>query len=367
MFTRLTLLVLCFGSSAWAQLDTSSAVLLRPSAANVEPEELDSTRYKIRVPESKRDDGEDAVEDHAPPPPKVKKVVVKSVAPEAPPLAPAPAPPPVQTPTTTLPPVTEQVRELILGGSADSIEEARKQIHPQDPRANVVSLSIAPAYFYEGSGSEYSFHRYNSNGPGFGLGMNLWLTPFFGLQSKYFSSVSASVRSGAVNSVPLEVQTFDAGVRFRKHFGYSRKAAQLSWGFDYHDRHDKISRDATDLVGSKASGLSLVLEGVVPSSVIYAHTFELGILPHMHHSEQSTGINVRSGDKSETNALSLSLGGTWTLDRTNQIFWRGQYSVERDLFEGSADTVDPHSGQTPSGVSVTESLMIFYFGFRWGS
>jgi hypothetical protein len=256
---------------------------------------------------------------------------------------------------------------LIMGGSAENIEEVRKQIHPEDPRANVLSIAIAPAYFYESSDSQYSFRRYNSNAPGLGLGMNLWLTPFFGLQSKYFTSVTASVRNGPADVAPLEVQTFEAGVRFRRHFGYSRKAAQMSWGLDYHDAHDKISRESTVNVGRKSSGLSVVFEGEVPSSVTYAHTFGVDIRPRLHHSETGTSIEVRSGDKSETNALSLSVGGEWTLDRRNQMFWRGQYSVERELFQGPADTVDPHTGLTPNGVSVTNNLLIFYFGFKWGS
>jgi hypothetical protein len=42
-------------------------------------------------------------------------------------------------------------------------------------------------------------------------------------------------------------------------------------------------------------------------------------------------VDVKSGGKSETNALSLSVGGDWTLDRRNQIFWKTQYSVERNF------------------------------------
>jgi hypothetical protein len=279
-----------------------------------------------------------------------------------------PAPPPAVTLSKEdeRPPVTVQVRELILGGSDEDIDEAKKSIHPEDPRSNMIGISIAPAYFYDGSASNYSYRNYHTDGPGLGLGMNLWFTPFFGIQSKYFTSVSASVKDGG-NMVPATAQEFQAGIRFRRHFGFTRKSAQLSWGIDYHDATGKISPDATSVIGHKTSGLSLSLEGEVPSSNTHAHLFEVSIRPSQHHSENSTGASARSGTKNETNEVMLSLGGQWTLDRRDQVFWKAQYSVERNLYNGKASEADPKTGATPEGVSVTNNLLIFYFGFKWGS
>jgi hypothetical protein len=409
VFLALSLVVLWFlGHQAWAQVDSSSAVLLRSSGKGPTRQTLDSSsRYKIRAPESSRKDDEDLDEKPGtfiPTPVPTKTVTVKSSASatnkevkaqstttvqvsEEPPTVkesvPATVPPPdlapqiqtlpkpqqaVEAPTEEKrPPVVEQVRELFMGGTQEEIEEARKQIHPQDPRANVLSIDVAPAYFYNDSNSGYSFRRYTSNGPGFGLGANLWFTPFFGLQSKFFSSVGASVRSGGTDMIPMDVQTFEAGFRFRKHFGYSRKAPQLLWGIDYTDATNKINSEATTVIGRKTSGLSLSFGAVIPTSNSYAHTMNVDIRPRLTHAEQSTSADVKSGGNSETNALSLSLGGEWTLDRRNQVFWKSQYSVERNLFKGEVSTMDPHNDQTPDGVSVTNSLFIFYFGFKWGS
>lgn len=367
---------------------------------------MNGSRYKIRQPESRKDVSEDDELDEkpgtyiaspVPPKGKVKKTEPKpetdtETKTEAPVTgaqqSPAeqtasPAPPAAQTPTTPPPaastdatppddanksntPVILQVKELLMGGNDQDIDEYRRQIHPEDPRANAISISIAPAYYYNGSSSEYSYRRYTSNGPGLGLGMNLWLTPFFGVQSKFFTSVSGSIRSDG-NDVPSEVQTFAYGIRFRKHFGYSRKAPQLSFGIDYYDGHNKISTDATTAVGRDSAGLSFAMEGEIPTSNTYAHIFEVDIRPKMHHTEKATGADARSGDKNETNAVNLSVGGQWTLDRHDQVYWKTQYSVERNLFDGAASKADPQTGLTPDGVSVTNSLFIFYFGFRWGS
>ncbi len=387
-------LVLLSGSSlAFGQLDSSSTILLRPTGVQKSAQSLDSNRYKVRAPESRPqrptfDDDPEIDETPGaeipaaitPPPPKKTESKPKEVAaqPAPKPIEPTATTEPIQVNQTQPPenktqtsapvgvPLTEQMKELLLGGTDKEIEDYQKRIHPQDPRQNVVNISFSPAYYYNDSDSRYSFRRYNSNGPGLGLGMNVWMTPFFGMQSKFFTSVSASQRNGE-SMVSTEVQAFEAGVRFRKHFGYSRKAAQLSWGIDYHDSQNKISKSSTSSIGRKSTGVSLSLEAELPKSVTYSTTMGVAIRPRMQHKEHNTGIEAQSGSKGETNAINMSLGGQWLLDRQNQLFWRGEYSVERNLFEGSASVADPTNDATPEGVSVTNTMMIFYFGFRWGS
>lgn len=403
-------------SLVWAQLDSSSAVLLRRGGKVPTKQNLDSSRYKIRAPESRKDEEEVGEKPGTviptPVNPKTKakstaKAVTEVTVSETAEPIPSPVPPEVKhgeegkeegkavvetapANVATLPAgekkasepqaaaqpevhqsevhvnVAQQVKNL-FGGTDEDIQEVRAAIHPEDPRTNVVEISMAPAYFYADSQSTYSYRRYSTNGPGFGLGMNVWLTPFFGVQSRYFASVSSGVRSGGTDMVPVDIQTFDAGLRFRKHFGYTRKAAHINWGIDYHDETNKIGREATTVVGRKSSGLALSLEAVVPTSVTYAHTLQVDVRPRMKHSEQATAVEVKTGSKAETNAVGISVGGQWTLDRRNQVYWRGQYSVERNLFKGSASQADPNTGNTPDGVGVTNNLMMIYFGFKWGS
>lgn len=386
---RFFILLTLVGASvgARAQLDSSSAVLLRTKSRTANPENLDLSRYKIRAPESRKDnsDEQDVTEKEgytipSPVPSQNQKAVTTKTVTQVSAPAPTPSPAPVTpqapqaseaTPSPAEPPanatVTDQVKELILGGNRNDIEDYQRQIHPEDPRANLVSVSLAPGYYYNDSQSAYSFRRYTSNGPAMGLGMNLWFTPFFGLQSKFFTTVSGSQRSGGLNQVPIDIQTFEAGVRFRRHFGFSRKAAHLSWGIDYHDGMNNISKTAVTAVGRKSSGLSVAVEGVIPTSVSYAHTILLEVRPRLRHVELNTGIDARSGQSNETNGLGLGLGGQWTLDRKNQFFWQGRFYVERSLYNGAASLVDPHNGQTPNGVSVTNNLLILNFGFKWGS
>lgn len=385
---HILLLTLIGPAAGHAQLDSSSAVLLRPSGRALAPEDLDSSLYTIRAPESKKEDvTEDREDKPASPVANTKPARAKNEASPktgpapspAPSLAassspaPAPAPPTAMpAPSTeadrkTQPAVTEQMRELIWGGSREDIDEYRRQIHPEDSRANVLDISFAPAYYYEGSDSPYSFRRYTSNGPGFGLGMHLWFTPFFGLQSNYFSSVTGSVSDGAGASVPLDLQVLEAGVRFRRHFGFSRKAPQLIWGIDYHETSERIGRDSTIHVGHKSSGFSLGVETKLPVSITYAHTFEIKIQPRLHHSERASGVMAKSGENNQANAISLGAGGDWSLDRHNLLYWKAVLRTERAFFQGQASLPDTQTGNVPSSVSVTDNLLIFYFGFKWGS
>lgn len=390
-------LVLFLGLTAKAHAQLDSTILLRSGGKTPSKQSLDSTRYKIRAPESRRDDENEEKPGSVIPTPVKKPAKTQPTEVTVPAQSePIPTPVPVESkpddrsepqPAVVVPspapqtepvvenkpsepaappPVTQQVRDLFLGGQED-IDEMKSKIHAQDPRANVVQISAAPAYYYNTSASGYSYRRYNSNGPAMGLGMNLWLTPFFGVQSRYFTNMSSSIRSGPSNMVPTDIQTLEAGVRFRKHFGTSRKSSYITWGLDYHDARNKIGKEATTAVGSKSYGLGLALEAVVPVTNGYAHTMQVNALPRLRHTESATGVNIRSGNKSETNGIGFGLGGQWTLDRRNQIFWKAQYTIERNLFKGDASDIDPVTGVKPTGVSVTNSTGVIYFGFSWGS
>lgn len=377
--------LLALSLPAAAQLDSTSAVLLRPSGKSPSKHNLDSSRYKIRAPESRRDEDGDEKPGTIIPTPVKKPVKVTTPAAEVVvPVANEPVPLPVpienkdvktETPVApapataveeTPPPVTQQVRDLFLG-EQEEINEYRTKIHSQDPRKNVVQISFAPGYYFNNSQSTYSYRRYNSNGPAMGLGMNLWLTPFFGIHTKYFTNMSSSIRSGGTNMVPTDVQSLEAGIRFRKHFGTSRKSSHLSWGLDYTDAVNKIGKDATTAIGRRSAGLGVALEAVVPVTNGYAHTIQVNAYPRLKHNEITTGATVKSGVKAETNGIGFGLGGQWTLDRHNQVFWKAQYTIERNLFKGAASAVDPHTGATPEGVSVTNTTGVIYFGFSWGS
>ena len=54
------------------------------------------------------------------------------------------------------------------------------------------------------------------------------------------------------------------------------------------------------------------------------------------------------------------------MSRESQLIYKLGWSVEKNLFDGPAAAVDSETGVTPSNVTVTNTLLNFPFGYRWG-
>lgn len=346
---------------AQSAFDPTSAGLLN-GGSSPEPDDLDSSRFKkVDKPaaETKKAKG-------APEPASQKSSVKATTKP-----SPTPSPMPSPTPSPTLAPtkgasIPDQMRNLIMGGNSDDIEAFRKQIHPDDRRNNHIELNFGPAYFYNNSTSNFSIRRFTSEGPAAEVGATGWLSPFFGIHADYFTALEASVDSnGPKQSVPLDVQNVEIGVRFRKHFGITRKAASINWGVDYIDRREKVPNDTIDRVSTDTSGLSLSLQADIPTSAGYAHIIGVEFAPRLVHIEES-GNNVHSGGKNDTDEIGAWVGGKIIFDRQNQIYWTFKQTLEQNTFDGQASAIDPKTGVAPDGVSITNSMSIFSIGYSWG-
>ncbi len=265
------------------------------------------------------------------------------------------------------PSLGEQVKVLLMGGNPEEIEDYKRQIDPRDRRNNRVELAVAPSYFYDNSSSNYSFRRLSSQGPAVSAEADGWLTPFLGLHAGYFSSLDSSVTSqGPKQTVNYEIQNMDFGINFRKHFGITRKAPSLTWQLRYVIQQSNVPADTPDRVSTTTSGLSVGLQADLPQSLSYSYVLGVEIQPKLVHSE-SSNADIHSGGSTDTNAVGAWIGGDWTLDRQNQVYWRVQERVEQNSFDGKANVTDPESGIAPSGVSVTRSTTLFSIGYRWGS
>ena len=91
-----------------------------------------------------------------------------------------------------------------------------------------------------------------------------------------------------------------------------------------------------------------------------------GLAPKLSHSELGTDLGLKSGNSPETNRFSFWFGGETKLARENQLFWQLNFSLEKNIFSGSANEIDPISNTTPTGVSVLSGWTLLKFGYRWG-
>ncbi len=377
-------------SPTFAQVDP----LLRSRGQAPEKEDLDSSRYSVRPTASKPvsapviiQQGNNTTAIINTPSPKVEAPIVapKVVELKAAEVKPADAKPvdskseevksngekPVdaEVKSEAKAGVGEKVQDIILGGTQEEVDDYRKILHPYDTRLNLFELSIAPTYIYNNSGSSYWFHNYYTSGPGISISAVTWFSPFFGLQTSYLSSMSTGLRADTTGSKNLKIdhQWFESGLRFRKFFGISRKSSQLTFGIDYADYQLKVPSDATQRVSSKTSGVKLSIETSIPSSNTVSWTLGMHLMPRAKYAEKSTALDLKSGTSSETNGIGASVGGRYTFDRFNQIYWKLTHSVEKTMFSGTANTTDPLTSVTPEGVSITNSFTIFSFGYIWGN
>ena len=364
-------IALSFSVTAFAQLDPSSKVLLRSSGPTPSMEDLDSSRYRVKpslLP----------TESQAPVPPKPKKSasvtvslptaaapdVVASSSPStdvreaASPPAPAPSPGPSS--------VSDRVQVYLLGGDGDSIQEYRRMLHPSDTRLNLLELSLAPSYGLLQSRSSYWPRNYLLSVPMVNVGARIWLSPFFGLQASYLSSLNGQVSTSpsGLNQTSFQTNRFGLGLRFRSFFGYSRRAASLVYGLDYEDWQAKISKDASQRTGFETSGFKLVLEANMPFTNSYSTTLGVELAPSLSHRESNGAVG--SGNSNRSTMISASLGGKYLFDRKNQVFWRVTQRLEQNAFQGPANAADPVTSSTPTGVMVNQSLTLFEIGFTWG-
>ncbi len=365
------------GFLASAQIDPTSAILLRGGSQAPDKTQLDRGRYTIRPGDNRTSTPVPAPVNKLPAKIEPKRPAAASESKSTSPSAPDMKIDVVETPKTAdgapgsnvEKNVTVQVRDAVLGGSPEEMAHYLGKVHEEDPRQNLLDLSVAPMFFYSDSSSNYWYRSYSTGGPGFQLGARIWASPFFAISASFANSLESSIYSqpGSRDRVAIDFSWFEAGLKWRNYFGVSRHSNYVTLGVDFSETKTNVPPNATDRIRTKTSGVKLSLEIGIPRDPEFAWQFGGWITPRAEHSEGATAISVKSGTKDETTVVGISVGGLHTMSRRSQIFWNFAHSVERTLFKGAANTADPNTGSSPSGVSVTTGTSIFSLGYRWGN
>lgn len=354
MLLRRSVFFICmlFFANASAQLDPSSVLLLNKGSSTSGESAIDSGRYTVRPKEQQRSNssrrtntGADSGEEESE-------------------LAPV---------TVTVPPAPEETVAVSEPAPEERVEEPKRQT-PLPPRElsrrlNLVELSFAPGYLYADSNSDYFFRRYVMSAPLLSVDAGVWMSPNFALNGSYLSTLSGHINdslNGARN-VPATHEWFTAGLRLREFFGNEVLANSVTFGIDYFDYKFRVPSDAKYRERLASTGVRVSLEAEVPVTIHRSWLFGVSFSPKLHHREEATELDVRSGSAVEANAVSISIGGRFQFDRKSGVFWKLSHSVEKDLFSGEASEDDPVSGEKPDGVSVTNSITVLTFGYTWGN
>ena len=337
---------------------------------NSQDRDYDSNRYTVR-PRTERPNSSRPTPAELPQKPEEKKYEAR----------PDQSPPPTSLLESSSQPITvddsqvdenkalsEVVQDTVLGGNSRRIDEYTALLHANDIRRNVLEIYFGPTYIYQNSGSPFWQRSYFSSSAAIQAGIKLWITPFFGLNTNYIKSLATELRADPSGSSRLDVdhQWFDAGLRFRSFFGYSRRSPSINFGIDFSEYQLHIPSDAVLRTNIRTKGVRVSLEATFPHSNTSAWLLGFELQPRQTHEENKAATLIRSGTDNKTDTVGLWIGKQFTFNRKNQIFWKVTHRAEKNLFDGTTNVNDALTGSTIDNVSVTTGTTFLQLGFTWG-
>ncbi len=250
---------------------------------------------------------------------------------------------------------------------AANIEVAKEIEEEHSSEPGLVEVRLAPGFLYSDSKSNYWFRDYNSASPSISISTSIWLSHSFGLECSYLSSLGAEIPGSPtdVSHIPVSHQWFTFGLQGRQ-YDPNNASAQFIYGLKYSDYQFQAPLDSQFRSRLKTSGVGIYLKMVGAKNQERSNIFEVEIYPQTKHKEVQTNITLNSGNKVETNAITLGFGQLYNIYERNHFFWNLRASFEKNNFSGAANTVDPKTSQTPSGVTVTNQTYLLEFGYQWG-
>ena len=276
---------------------------------------------------------------------------------------------PASDPAAETGPVPEltQNKESAKKVESDDTSE-RAQLSEDDNRKNQMEIQASPTFVYNGSSSNYSYRNYSSFFSALDLSSNVWMTPTLGLHGRILFSFGASVAGDSTTSsrLPVKYEDIDLALKFRKYFSSSKDSQSVDFALVYSE--DKFSPPSDNLYRPKltSSGLGVQVTSRFPSGNNFAWVFGGLFYPRLQHQEEKVGLKISSGLATENARLGLNIGSELKLNRGSQIIYNLALTSERDSFDGAANPMDPETQKSPSNVSVTNTMLMFGFGYRWG-
>ncbi|MCC6278208.1 MAG: hypothetical protein IT289_09870 [Oligoflexia bacterium] len=263
--------------------------------------------------------------------------------------------------------VGEKVEAMVLGAEPESLDQYRNSLDPEDPRRNIIELTVAPMYFYNTSTSPYAYRNYLTASPGALTGLALWLTPFLALDTKYRFTLQDDIREPGSQERFLAAQHVwvDIGLKFRRSFGAELTSPVFTFGVRYVDYNLTLALESTRS-RIQSRGAQIDFDAKIPSSKNYAWTVGVSLVPYLSHREISTSSLPKSGTDPQSIGYGARLGGEYLFGRNLQGFFNCSYVLEKHAFGSTATVADPLTGTTPSNTPVVNQFIFLDMGIKWG-
>ncbi len=356
VFTYLFLVtVLLITTPVQAQLDSSYELLLGAHGRGAGPDEKAPSALNERPKKRKPANSETATNVQAPASPPILPQATAQVA--------------TESQTVYEPSFSQQAKSLIDSNTDKVLDFYDSQLSDDDPRGNKVEVSFAPGFVTAEAASNFSYRNYRSVFSAMNLGANVWLTPAIGIGGAFLFSLGADTSGDPVTGTrsPARHELFDVAVKFRNFFGFSRVSKSVEFDVLYSDYKMTVPADDIYRARLKTTGFGVKMALRIPSSNEVAWLVGGSFFPRLQHTEEKTGLEIKSGNNVENTRFGLQVGSEVNLSRQAQIFYEAAVSSDKNLFDGSTSIVDPATAATPKNVSVTNTLYMFSLGYRWGN
>jgi hypothetical protein len=365
--------LLFYSFQAIAQIDPTTSLLVRPVANESEQINLDSSRYTVK---SQNHEG-------------IKPQARETVKPAASVIKQNPNKNPAEKPSVVeqsdVKPVEPPLSSAGLDQRADSnvnekiktdesyqfdgdIDKYKSKLDPDDVRRNLVEISVAPNYLYLNSSSSFWTKKYYSSGPGISVAADIWITPLLGINVSYLTTLSAdmSAQPNTSQKILVDHRYTDFGFVYRNYASLNKLSKSINLGIKYSEYQLIIPKSENTRWTEADRGIALTIAGKFPQVSGSDWVVFADMLPRIKIVEEKKSASVKSGTGYNSYGFKFGVGEDYILNRHNQLFWRISHRINKTIFSGSASDVDPTTGATPSGVSMTQGVSLFEFGYRWG-
>ncbi len=362
----LTLSLIILPSLALAQVDASAAGTVN-SDSGWDPDEAGHYVHKKSAKKSRALASEDD-EDEAGPKAPTANISVNNNQPMTRPMQePTPEASPSPTPVPQAGGFTNHVRDLVLGGDPDLVQSYRNFLDKQDIRKNFFEFSLATGYFYNSSNSPFFTRNYNDAAPSVDLGADIWLSPFFGVDAEYRTTLLNELNDSPTGPATVNISQswLNLGIKFRRFFGMSANSSFFTSTLRYADFSTTVPSVSHMRVSQDTQGLEFDFDLTVPTGK--RSSFNIGfMLEPLANQNEHTGAAITSGTSSQTVGAGGNIGFNYEVSRQMIGFIKLSSLLYKTEFSGNTSISDPVAAIPLTNVPVTNAFYLLEFGLKLG-
>jgi hypothetical protein len=272
-------------------------------------------------------------------------------------------------------PEAESVKEGQSSQPTTPIDSGAQQTIPSQPLDSAdesfapfklplkMGIALTPFFFINDAQSNYWSRSYLTNGSGYGLGVSVEV-----LESWDFNFLSRSTLTTTMTENPNAVgitratyydQQFRAGPRLL----FTDKQ-QASVGLAAYVKGLSLPKVSTNRISTHSEGAGVFFETI---DLLKSNSkFQLQFFPQILHRElKNSSSSIKSGKFDTGHAASVLYSKMQTIGNHSKLEYGLQYWFEKQIFKGAVGAPDPLSGDSPSGVEVTDQTLTIFMNLTW--